>query len=90
MSCVVQALNAGFKPRVPKIVGTSWLWNWRKQYSISLRRPNKRWKVPKRVLLQHMRTMWLNFIRIRTLALLVFGYDLEVSITQDTFLHNSI
>ena len=79
MACIVSALENSLKPRVPKIMGTNWLLNWRKEYCVSLRRPNKRWKVPRPVLLQRLRIMWLNVIRLRTLALLIFGYDLEVA-----------
>ena len=79
MWCIVEALNHGFQPRVPKIMGTNWLLLWRKEYSVSLRTPNKRWKVPRPVLLQRLRIMWLNVIRLRTLSWLVFGHDLEAS-----------
>ena len=52
---------------------------WRKQFTVSLRKPNKRWKVPRRVLLQRLRIMWLNLVRVRTLCLLVHRYDPEAS-----------
>ena len=83
MWCIVSALQAGLRPCVPKILGTNWLWRFRLEYRISLRSPNKRWKVPRAVLLQRLRIMWLNIIRIRCLCLLIHGYDMEAAILKD-------
>ena len=73
--CIREGLEQGAPYRVPKIAGTNWLWRWRKLYNISLRKPNKRWKVPRKVLLTRLRIMWLNIIRIRTLCILIFNHD---------------
>ena len=78
LQCMVAAIKLGHKASVPKLVGTSWLWKWRKDYNVSLRKPNKRWKVPRRVLLSRVRIMWLNLIRVRVLAYLSLGYEPEV------------
>ena len=77
MLCIKAALEIGARPNVPRLVGSNWLQAWRAEYRVSLRRPNKRWKVPRSVLLERLAVMWRNLIRVRTLALLVFGYDLE-------------
>ena len=78
MQCLVAATSQGVRAVVPKIEGSNWLWRWRKTYNVSLRQPNKRWKVPRRILLARLRIMWLNLIRVRCLAMLALGYDLEV------------
>jgi hypothetical protein len=74
--CLREALQAKVKIEVPAITSV-WLWRWRREYSVSLRRPNRRWKVPRRVLLARLRIMWRNTIRLRTMALVLLGYDLS-------------
>ena len=73
---IKEALQRGFKARVP-VISNSWLFRFRQEYNISLRRPNRRWKVPRKVFLSRLRCMWLNTIRARCLALLLHKYDLE-------------
>ena len=71
-----ESLSRGVHASVPSIC-PKWLYIFRKKYNISLRRPNRRWKVPRKVLLSRLRCMWLNTIRVRALALLLLKYDLE-------------
>ena len=73
---VKAALAARLPPRVPAISST-WLHRFRRDYSISLRAPNRRWKVPRWVLLHRLKVMWSNTIRLRCLALVLLGYDLS-------------
>ena len=72
---LASALRNGEQGDVPEIT-SMWLYRFRKAYGISLRKPNRRWKVPRRVLLSRLRTMWSNVIRVRVLATLLLGYDL--------------
>ena len=51
------------KADVPKIT-PKWLIEFRREYQISLRLPNKRWKVSRPVFLERIRISWLNEIRI--------------------------
>ena len=74
--CIQEALRLQARPQVP-VISKSWLARFRQEYSISLRSPNRRWKVPRRVLLDRLCCMWSNVIRLRTLALVKLGYDLE-------------
>jgi hypothetical protein len=60
--------------RAPRIT-PKWLLAFRREYNISLRCPNKRWKVSKSVLLERLRILWANLFRIRQLILLTHGYD---------------
>ena len=77
MQCMIAAASEGMRASVPKIAGTAWLFRWKHVYNVSLRKPNKRWKVPRKVLLVRLKILWLNLIRVRCLAMLSLGYDLE-------------
>ena len=75
---IAECLRRGVEPDAPKTITNQWLRRWRLEHSVSLRRPNRRWKVPRRVFEQRMRIMWSNMIRVRVLCYLVFGYLPEV------------
>ena len=45
---------------------------------VVLRQPNRRYKCSRQVLLLRMRHMWLNVIRVRALAVSLFGHDLDI------------
>ena len=68
------ALEFGEKVQVPQIT-PMWLKNWRLEYGVSLRVPNRRWKVSRSVLEERVRITWLNIIRVRRLCALAHGYD---------------
>ncbi len=76
---IKEALAKSIKPDVPKFLRTGWMCKFMKAYHISLRRPNKRWKVPRKTLLVRLRTMWCNSLRIRVLCWLAHGYDPRAS-----------
>ena len=42
------------------VVDHRWILRWRKEYQVSLRSPNRRWKVTPRVLLERLQITWLN------------------------------
>ena len=85
---LAQCLRSSTPGRAPRIT-TKWLCQFRTHYNISLRKPNKRWKVSFRVLVERLRIMWGNIYRIRLFILLVFGYDPEIdSIDQKPFHRN--
>jgi len=73
--CCEAALSAGTAVKLPKIT-PNWLWRFRREYGISLRAPNKRWKVPRTVLLSRRRVLWSNTLRLRVAASVLLGYDL--------------
>ena len=64
----------GCKTPVPHIT-SAWLLRWRREYQVSLRLPNRRWKVRHDVLTEGFEITWLNLIRVRRLCQLLFGYD---------------
>ena len=57
------------------IIKAEWLRNWRREYGVSLRMPNRKWKVSRAVLKERLEIMWLNVIRVRALIKEHFGYD---------------
>ena len=59
-------------------ITSAWLLRWRHDYQVSLRLPNRRWKVPLHVLRERVECTWLNIIRVRRLFQLVFGYDPDI------------
>ncbi|MCP4241947.1 MAG: hypothetical protein GY772_15435, partial [bacterium] len=74
---LLQGLRLRAPVRAPKVT-SPWLLRWRRQYGVSLRRPNRRWKVRRPVLLERLRIMWLNLIRLRELCRLAHGYDPDI------------
>ena len=58
-------------------VRARWLQNWAAEYGLSLRTPNRRYKVSKRVLGERLEIEWLNGVRFRQLCLCAHGYEPE-------------
>ena len=52
-----------------------WLLRWKRDYGVVVRRPNMRFKCSKPVLIERLRAMWLNVIRVRRLLLHFTGAD---------------
>ena len=63
--------------RLP-VIDRKWLSRWKRDYGISLRKPTKRYKVKRSVLVGRLRAMWLTNVRIRALALVCLGFDLPI------------
>jgi hypothetical protein len=74
---VVACMRAGKDPDVPVVTG-HWLKEWQMEYGVNFRRPNRKYAVPRKVLEQRLSIFWTNLIRVRHLAQLVLGYDLEM------------
>ena len=66
------------KPCAAPQIGYKWLRAWCKEYGVSLRRPNQRWKVPRGVLKERLRVMWSNLLRVHTFLFMTFGYFAEI------------
>ncbi len=60
------------------VVNSSWVFRWRREYGVSFRLPNRKWKVSRSVLKQRLQIGWLNIIRVRRLAQLALHYDMVV------------
>ena len=66
-----------------------WFSVWERDYGLSMRKPNRKYKVPKAVMAQRLEIGWLNVARVRALCLVLFGYDPEMeNWDQSPFHHN--
>ena len=55
-----------------------WMCRWRSDYGLTMRAPNRKYKVPKIVLEERLVIWWLNTVRVRTLCEECHGYDPEM------------
>jgi hypothetical protein len=69
------SLIAGVPPRHVVQVTSHWLKRWEAEYGLSMRKANRKYKVPRRVMEERCEITWLNMVKIRYYILLVFGYD---------------
>ena len=74
--------------KVP-VINHYWIHAWRKQYRVSLRRPGKKFKVPRHVFLERCRITWCNVIRARLFVWHLFGYWPEIDGFDQTPFHFS-
>ena len=70
-------------------VTSRWFINWQNEYGLSLRAPNRKYKVPRAVLDERMRLWWTSVFRVRALCLAVFGYDPEQENWDQSPFHNN-
>ena len=83
-----EALVRGLRPAVPQL-RPDWFARWRKEDGLSLRKPNRKYKVPKRLLASRFETMILNVARVRAAAQELLGYDPHIlNWDQSPFHHN--
>ena len=54
-----------------------WFSGWQREYGLSMRKPNRKCKVPKALMAARLEVGWLNVARVRALCLAVHGYDPE-------------
>ena len=69
------------------IIDGQWLRKWRKEYKVSLRKPQRRFKVPKFVFIERCRITWSNVYRARLLVFHLYGYWPEVDGMDQTPFH---
>ena len=83
-----QSLLNGVRPRGVGIT-SKWLARWCADYGLCLRKPNRKYKVPKAVMAERLEIGWLNVARVRALCLLAHGYEPELeNWDQSPFHHN--
>ena len=63
---------------IPQTITARMIRSWEDEYNLSLRKPNRRYKVPRRILAERLEIWWTNLLRIRQLILCEFGYDPEM------------
>ena len=82
---VTASLLNGIKPDPPTI-NAKWLKRWQMEYAVSLRKPNRKYKVPKKVLEDRLQIFWKNIARLRAAAIKLLGYDLDfINMDQSPF-----
>ena len=87
MYCAEQ-LKRGAKPKVPRL-RSDWFADWRREYGLSMRLPNRKYKAPKWLVGQRLEVGWLNMARVRQACHEILGYDPEVwNFDQSPFYHN--
>jgi hypothetical protein len=59
-------------------INHAWLRDWRMEYGISFRKPNRKWTVPRAVLEERLQITWENVYRVRRLAQKLLKYDLTL------------
>ena len=52
-----------------------WFSDWRHEYGLSSRRPNRRYKVKKAVIAERLEIGWINVFRVRAACAALKGYD---------------
>jgi hypothetical protein len=71
---IKECLQRGVKPDPPMIT-SHWMRGWMRQFRVSLRRPNRKYKVPLPVLEERLVIFWLNLARLRRFIQLMKGHD---------------
>ena len=71
---MIASLQAGQRAVTP-VINYDWLRNWRYEYGVSLREPNRNWKLSHSVLKERLEITWCHFLRVRKLIILLKGHD---------------
>ena len=66
-----------------------WWTVWQDEYGVSLRAPNRKYKVPKQVLAERLRLWWITLFRLRALCMVLLGYDPEMENWDQSPFHNN-
>ena len=69
-----EKLRRGLKCEMPQL-RADWWHSWRKSYGLSMRYPNRKFKVPLPLLLERLERGWLNVYRVRAACHFLQGYD---------------
>ena len=81
-------LEAGVK-LVQVDLRSRWFSSWRHEYGLSLRKPNRRYKVSRAVLAERLQIGWLNVYRVRAAVAALKSYDPHMeNWDQSPFHHN--
>ena len=68
---------------------SQWFTRWQAECGVSMRKPNRKYKVPKAVLAERLEICWLNVARVRALCLAAHGYDPEIENWDQSPFHNN-
>ena len=68
-----QCLVRGVRPETFKPT-SRWFEHWQAEYGLNMRRPNRKYKVPKAVMAERLELGWCNVARARALCVELSGY----------------
>ena len=71
-------LTEGTPCDIPQQVTAEMMEVFEEEFNLSLRKPNRRFKVARHVLAERLEIFWINLFRVRKLCLLCWGYDPEM------------
>ena len=66
-----------------------WFKCWENEFGLSMRNPNRQYKVGGEILWERLEIYWLNLAKVRMLCILVFGYDPDMSNWDQTPYHEN-
>ena len=70
-----------FEPR------SRWFREWEREYGLSMRQPNRKYKCSKALLARRLEAFWITVFRIRALCLAIHGYDPDMENFDQTPYH---
>ena len=74
MAMSMRRLEGGVSPQ-PPVINERWLSRWRHTWGVSLRKPTRRFKVKRHVLLKRLETYWSNLCVTRIFLRKVYGIE---------------
>ena len=66
-----------------------WWTNWQREFGLSLRKPNRKYSVPREVMGERLMLNWVSVFAIRALAVEALGYDLDMENFDQTPYHQN-
>jgi hypothetical protein len=85
--CATCLLN-GVRVSAPNL-SSNWFRSWEEEYGLSMRKANRKYKVPKWVMGERLEIAWKNLARIRALCLACHGYDPQMENWDQSPFHNN-
>ena len=80
--CLLQGVSCKlFRPTA------NWFRRWEKEYGLSMRKPNRKYKCSKALLAQRLEIFWITVFRIRALCVAACGYDPDMENFDQTPYH---
>jgi hypothetical protein len=81
-----ECLTRGVRPKLFQPTA-HWFTGWERDYGLSMRKPNRKYKCSKELLGVRLEAFWITVFRIRALCLAVHGYDPEMENFDQTPYH---
>ena len=82
-----ECLRNGVKPNGPKQITYRWVDRLLSEHRLSVKKPNRKFKVPLKVLQERLLIFWVNVARIRQFILCAFGHEPEFENMDQTPYH---